>query len=32
MPGYGIVGPDAGSGLLPWSWAEAQLKTIRAAC
>jgi len=27
MPGYGIVGPDAGSGLLPWSWAEAQLKS-----
>src|SRR5690606_27626478 len=21
MPGYGIVGPDEGSGLLPWSWA-----------
>jgi hypothetical protein len=25
MPGYGIVGPDEGSGLLPWSWAEERL-------
>jgi PPOX class probable F420-dependent enzyme len=25
MPGYGIQGPDEGSGLLPWSWAEAAL-------
>ena len=25
MPGYGIVGPDQGSGLLPWSWAEERL-------
>lgn len=25
MPGYGIVGPDAGGGLLPWSWAEERL-------
>ena len=25
MPGYGIVGPDKGSGLLPWSWAVEQL-------
>jgi hypothetical protein len=25
MPGYGIQGPDAGSGLLPWSWAEQLL-------
>jgi len=26
MPGYGIVGPDQGSGLLPWSWAEERLR------
>ncbi|HMC51978.1 MAG TPA: pyridoxamine 5'-phosphate oxidase family protein [Acidimicrobiales bacterium] len=25
MPGYGIVGPTDGSGLLPWSWAEERL-------
>lgn len=25
MPGYGILGPDEGSGLLPWSWAEERL-------
>jgi len=25
MPGYGIVGPDEGTGLLPWSWAEEHL-------
>ena len=25
MPGYGIAGPDGGSGLLPWSWAEERL-------
>ena len=25
MPGYGIVGPGEGSGLLPWSWAEERL-------
>jgi PPOX class probable F420-dependent enzyme len=25
MPGYGIAGPRAGSGLLPWSWAEQRL-------
>jgi PPOX class probable F420-dependent enzyme len=29
MPGYGIQGPEAGSGLLPWSWAEHQLTTSR---
>lgn len=25
MPGHGIVGPDEGRGLLPWSWAEQRL-------
>ena len=25
MPGYGIVGPGEGRGLLPWSWAEERL-------
>jgi len=25
MPGYGISGPDAGTGLLPWHWAEQKL-------
>ena len=25
MPGYGILGPYEGGGLLPWSWAEEQL-------
>jgi hypothetical protein len=25
MPGYGIVGPDEGTGLLPWSWANERL-------
>src|ERR1700730_7979687 len=25
MPGYGIVGPDEGTGLLPWSWAVERL-------
>jgi general stress protein 26 len=29
MPGYGIVGPAEGSGLLPWSWAEARLVASR---
>ena len=29
MPGYGVEGPEEGSGLLPWSWAEAQLTTSR---
>jgi nitroimidazol reductase NimA-like FMN-containing flavoprotein (pyridoxamine 5'-phosphate oxidase superfamily) len=27
MPGYGIVGPHEGRGLLPWSWAEERLVT-----
>jgi PPOX class probable F420-dependent enzyme len=26
MPGYGLVGPEAGSGLLPWTWAQEQLE------
>lgn len=25
MPGYGILGPDEGSGLLPWEWAAERL-------
>lgn len=25
MPGYGTLGPDEGSGLLPWSWALERL-------
>lgn len=25
MPGYGTLGPDEGSGLLPWTWAEDRL-------
>jgi Pyridoxamine 5'-phosphate oxidase len=25
MPGYGIVGPGEGTGLLPWAWAEERL-------
>jgi general stress protein 26 len=25
MPGYGVTGPDEGTGLLPWSWAESRL-------
>jgi PPOX class probable F420-dependent enzyme len=25
MPGYGILGPDEGRGLLPWSWARERL-------
>lgn len=25
MPGYGVVGPEEGRGLLPWSWAEERL-------
>jgi hypothetical protein len=29
MPGYGIVGPTQGSGLLPWSWAEQRLVASR---
>lgn len=29
MPGYGIVGPGEGSGLLPWAWAEERLIASR---
>jgi general stress protein 26 len=29
MPGYGIAGPEAGSGLLPWSWAAERLAGSR---
>jgi general stress protein 26 len=29
MPGYGVVGPTEGSGLLPWSWAEERLVSSR---
>ena len=25
MPGYGTLGPDEGSGLLPWVWAEERM-------
>jgi len=27
MPGYGVLGSDEGSGLLPWAWAEERLST-----
>ena len=29
MPGYGVLGPEGGSGLLPWSWAKQQLVASR---
>lgn len=29
MPGYGLLPAGEGSGLLPWSWAEAKLETSR---
>ncbi len=29
MPGYGILGPSEGSGLLPWAWAEQRLAASR---
>jgi len=29
MPGYGILGPEEGSGLLPWAWAEERLTASR---
>jgi pyridoxine/pyridoxamine 5'-phosphate oxidase len=29
MPEYGILGPDQGRGLLPWSWARERLEKAR---
>jgi PPOX class probable F420-dependent enzyme len=29
MPGYGLRGPDEGTGLLPWAWAEERLVKSR---
>jgi hypothetical protein len=29
MPGYGLLGPEEGAGLLPWSWAEQRLRDSR---
>ena len=29
MPGYGLLGPDEGTGLLPWPWAEQRLTSSR---
>jgi PPOX class probable F420-dependent enzyme len=29
MPGYGTLGPDEGSGLLQWSWAEERIISSR---
>jgi len=29
MPDYGILGPDAGTGLLPWAWAQQRLAASR---
>jgi hypothetical protein len=29
MPGYGILPPEQGTGLLPWSWAEQRLTRSR---
>lgn len=29
MPGYGILGPDQGSGLLSWAWAQQRLSESR---
>jgi PPOX class probable F420-dependent enzyme len=29
MPGYGVLGEGEGTGLLPWSWAEARLTSSR---
>ncbi len=30
MPGYGLLPPDKGTGLLPWSWAEERLTSSRS--
>jgi Pyridoxamine 5'-phosphate oxidase len=32
MPGYGVQGPDEGTGLLPWSWAEERLAASHDYC
>jgi PPOX class probable F420-dependent enzyme len=29
MPGYGVLGPKEGTGLLPWEWAERRLVESR---
>jgi nitroimidazol reductase NimA-like FMN-containing flavoprotein (pyridoxamine 5'-phosphate oxidase superfamily) len=29
MPGYGVLGPSEGGGLLPWAWAETRLVASR---
>jgi PPOX class probable F420-dependent enzyme len=29
MPGYGMLPPDQGTGLLPWSWAEERILAAR---
>ena len=29
MPGDGIAGPEGGTGLLPWRWAEEKLGLIQ---
>jgi len=29
MPGYGLLGPDEGTGLLPWPWAKERLTSSR---
>ena len=29
MPGYGVLGPEDGGGLLSWAWAEEQLNRSR---
>jgi len=29
MPGYGVEGPEGGTGLLPWEWARDQLVASR---
>ncbi|MBO2453887.1 pyridoxamine 5'-phosphate oxidase family protein [Actinomadura barringtoniae] len=29
MPGYGLQGPDEGTGLLPWEWAVRRLNAAR---
>jgi len=29
MPGYGVLPPSEGTGLLPWSWAEERLAASR---